>query len=96
MGLITAEVQAGGGFVEIVRTPDRAVSVLVSSGMSLSIEVTRADDQPAAPSADLEKTPLEQSWFAWAERLADAAGKGGGLLIMAEDVPLMIPEEHDE
>ena len=33
--------------------------------------------------------------FAWAEKLADAAGKGGGLLIMAEDVPLMIPEEHD-
>lgn len=33
--------------------------------------------------------------FAWAEKLADAAGKGGGLIIMAEDVPLMIPEEHD-
>ncbi len=62
MGLITAKVRAGGGFVESVRTPDRAMRVLVSSGMSLSIEVTRADDQPAAPDADLEQVPLDQSW----------------------------------
>lgn len=62
LGMITAKVQAGGGFVEIVRTPERAMSVLVSSGMSLSIEITRADDQPAAPNADLEQTPLEPSW----------------------------------
>ena len=62
MGLITAKVRAGGGFVEIVRTPDRAMNVLVSSGMSLSIEVTRAEDQPAAPDADLEQMPLDQSW----------------------------------
>jgi len=27
--------------------------------------------------------------FAWAEKLADSASKGGGLIIMAEDVPLM-------
>ena len=45
-GVITAQVRAGGGFVEIVRTPDRAMSVLVSPGMSLSIEVTHIDDQP--------------------------------------------------
>jgi hypothetical protein len=32
--------------------------------------------------------------FAWAEKLADAASKGGGLMIMAEDVPMM-PEEDD-
>lgn len=25
----------------------------------------------------------------WAEKLADSAGKGGGLTIMAEDIPLM-------
>lgn len=30
--------------------------------------------------------------FAWAEKLADSAGKGGGLIIMAEDVPLMLEE----
>ncbi|AWB96283.1 hypothetical protein DCE93_12005 [Agromyces badenianii] len=30
--------------------------------------------------------------MAWAEKLADQASKGGGLTIMAEDVPLM-PEE---
>ena len=62
MGVITAKVRAGGGFVEIVRTPDRAMSVLVSPGMSLSIEITRAEDQPAASGADLEQMPLEQSW----------------------------------
>lgn len=33
--------------------------------------------------------------LAWAERLADAAGKGGGLIIMAEDVPLMLDENGD-
>ncbi|WP_430646564.1 hypothetical protein [Agromyces sp. GXS1127] len=27
--------------------------------------------------------------MAWAEKLADSASKGGGLVIMAEDVPLM-------
>lgn len=30
--------------------------------------------------------------FEWAERLADSASKGGGLIIMAEDVPVL-PEE---
>lgn len=35
--------------------------------------------------------------MAWAEKLADAASKGGGLIIMAEDVPLMpLPEEHPD
>jgi hypothetical protein len=61
MGMITAKVQAGGGFVEIVRTSDRVMSVLVSPGMSLAIEVTRAEDQPAASDTDLEQLPLEQS-----------------------------------
>lgn len=31
--------------------------------------------------------------FAWAERLADSAGKGGGLIIMAEDLPMMPDED---
>ncbi|WP_173923468.1 hypothetical protein [Agromyces sp. Marseille-P2726] len=30
--------------------------------------------------------------MAWAEKLADSAGKGGGLIIMAEDLPLT-PDE---
>ena len=63
MGMITAKVQTGGGFVEIVRTPDRAMSVLVSPGMSLSIEVTRVEDPPAASDAELEQTPLPRSWM---------------------------------
>jgi len=32
--------------------------------------------------------------FGWAEKLADSAGKGGGLIIMAEDLSLM-PDEQD-
>lgn len=61
MGRITAKVKAGGGFVEILRTPDRAMSVLVSPGMSLSIEVTRVEDQPAASDEELEQMPLALS-----------------------------------
>lgn len=61
MGRITAKVKAGGGFVEILRTPDRAMSVLVSPGMSLSIEVTRVEDQPAASDEVLEQMPLALS-----------------------------------
>ena len=55
---VTALVRAGGGFVEIARTPDRGVSVLVSPGMSLSIEVTHVDDEPAASDAE-----IEESWY---------------------------------
>lgn len=62
MGRITATMKAGGGFVEIVRTSDRAMSVLVSPGMNLSIEVTRVEDQPAASDEELERMPLRPSW----------------------------------
>lgn len=62
MGRITAQVRAGGGFVEILRTPDRVLSVLVSPGMSLSIEFTQVDDQPTARDAEMEQMPLAQSW----------------------------------
>jgi len=49
MANVTALVRAGGGFVETVRTMDRSVSVFVSSGVSLSIEVTEVEgDSPEA------------------------------------------------
>ncbi|WP_159602763.1 hypothetical protein [Agromyces humi] len=58
MGRITAQVRDGGGFVEIVRTPERTFSVLVSPGMSLSIEVTHVEDEPATGVAE-----VEESWW---------------------------------
>ena len=61
MGRITAKVRAGGGFVEIVRTADRAMSVLVSPGMNLSLEVTRVEDHAAASDDDLEWMSLAHS-----------------------------------
>ena len=63
MGRITATVRAGGGFVEIVRTPEHAMSVLVSPGTSLSVEVTRVEDQPTTYDAELEPAPLTQWWM---------------------------------
>ena len=63
MRTITEQVRAGGGFVEIVRTPDRELSVLVSPGMSLSIEITHVEDQPAASDADVQEPWLTHSWF---------------------------------
>ena len=45
MRTIATQVRAGGGFVEVLRTPDRVVSVLVSPGTNVSIEVTRVDDE---------------------------------------------------
>lgn len=63
MGMIAAQVRAGGGFVEIVRTPDRAVSVLVGPGTAVSIEVKRVEDQPAAPDGEREGPWWGQSWL---------------------------------
>lgn len=45
MGSITEQVRAGGGFVELIGTPRRAVNVLVSPGTSLSIEVTEVQEE---------------------------------------------------
>ena len=39
--------------------------------------------------------PVEPN-LTWAERLADLASKGGGLIIQAEDVPLGGPESADQ
>lgn len=49
MANITALVRAGGGFVQAVRLPDRAVDVFVSRGMDLSIEVTESEPDDEAP-----------------------------------------------
>lgn len=40
---VTEQLRAGGGFVDILSTADHTLSVLVSNGMSLTIEVTRYD-----------------------------------------------------
>lgn len=44
MANITALVRAGGGFVEMVHTATRRVSIFVSPGMTLSLEVVEVDD----------------------------------------------------
>lgn len=63
MRTITEQVRSGGGFVEIVRTPGRALSVLVSPGMNLSIELTHVEDHPAALEAEVHEPWSTQSWF---------------------------------
>jgi len=52
MTAITDQVRAGGGFVEIARTPDRVVSVFVAPGMSLAIEVTQEEEPGSRTDAD--------------------------------------------
>lgn len=61
MRTITEQVRAGGGFVELVRTCDRTVRVLVSPGMSLSIEVVCVHDVPDGIDAEVE--PLARSYL---------------------------------
>lgn len=62
MRMISSQVRAGGGFVEIVRTPDRAVNVLVAPGTNVCIEVRRVDDESEAPEGELEAPWWRQSW----------------------------------
>lgn len=64
METITGQLRAGGGFVEIVRTPDRSVSVLVSSGIGLAVERNKVDDAPVVPAvgARYDLWP-DQSWI---------------------------------
>ncbi|MCK8609221.1 hypothetical protein [Agromyces sp. C10] len=61
MTRITDQVRAGGGFVELVDAPGRTLSVLVSPGMSLAIEVRASED--ALRGSDLAADPVEPSWF---------------------------------
>lgn len=52
MTAITDQVRAGGGFVEIARTPDRVVNVFVAPGMSLAIEITQEEESGLRTDAD--------------------------------------------
>ena len=63
MNAITDQVRTGGGFVEIVRTRHRVVNVLVSPGMSLSIEVTQVEDPVQRSDDDTEHTALAQTYL---------------------------------
>lgn len=63
MTRITEQLRAGGGFVEIVRTPHRSVSVLISPGVSLIVEVADVDDEPEESDAELETVWRPQAWF---------------------------------
>ena len=63
MRLISSQVRAGGGFVEIVRTPARAVTVLVAPCTNVSIEVKRVDDEPEAPDGEREAPWWGPSWL---------------------------------
>jgi hypothetical protein len=63
MDLIASQVRAGGGFVEIVRTPNRVVNVLVSPGTNVSIESRRVEDLPPAPDEVLEGQWWGHSWL---------------------------------
>jgi hypothetical protein len=62
MARVTEQVRAGGGFVELIRSPQRTVNVLISPGMNLSIEVVHVEDvSGAAGSAGPE--PWEGTWL---------------------------------
>jgi hypothetical protein len=65
MRTITSQVRAGGGFVEVVRTPDRVVNVLVSPGTNVCIEVRRIDveDESEASGQMVDDPWWEQSWL---------------------------------
>ena len=63
MQTISSQVRAGGGFVEFVRTPDRAVTFLVATCTSVSIEVRRVDDEPTAPDGESESPWWGSSWL---------------------------------
>jgi hypothetical protein len=61
MRRITEQVRAGGGFVEVVTSAPRTLHILVSPGMSLSIEVVDEDDEPIRSYE--ESTQLEPSFL---------------------------------
>ncbi|WP_173923467.1 hypothetical protein [Agromyces sp. Marseille-P2726] len=63
MKAITDQLRAGGGFVELVRTPERVWNVLVSPGMSLSIEVTQEEDPVPGTVADSQQAPPAQTYL---------------------------------
>ncbi|MFF2369149.1 hypothetical protein [Agromyces sp. NPDC058110] len=61
MAMVTELVRAGGGFVEATRSPEQTVSVFVSPGMSLTLEVVDVPDDAALDGH--EESWLTQSTF---------------------------------
>lgn len=61
MARITEQVRAGGGFVDLLDAPGRALSVLVSPGMRFSIEVHSFDEDHCA--SDFDDAAPPPSWF---------------------------------
>lgn len=59
---ITEQLRAGGGFVDVVRTPDHTLSVLVSPGVSLTIEVTQHDTPPPELDGD-DSAEVDPAWL---------------------------------
>lgn len=60
MARITEQVRAGGGFVQLLDAPGRALSLLVSPGMSLTIETSVRDDEVQPSESVPGPAP---SWF---------------------------------
>lgn len=59
---------------ESSKTADARRAVWIDNGVPISMEY----DGSRQPPMNME----------WAEKLANSAGRGGGLIIMAEDIPL--------
>ena len=82
--IIGVKLRRGESFFMSWRAPDSSGegrrSVWIDNGVSIYVEYSGGRE----PKLN----------FAWAEKLADSAGKGGGLIIMAEDV-LLMSEEQD-
>ena len=64
MANITALVRAGGGFVETLHTATRRVSIFVSPGMTLSVEVVEVDDGDDDGEDDVIAAAALESWLA--------------------------------
>lgn len=59
---ITEQVRAGGGFVELVGSPQRTVYVLVTPGTTLSIEVAEVARVEAVEAGEPRPARVVESW----------------------------------
>jgi hypothetical protein len=59
MAAMTEQVRSGGGFVELLSSPERTVRVLVSPGMSITVIVTEVEDSASAEDDDIQRTWLD-------------------------------------
>jgi len=58
MARVTEQVRTGGGFVDVVRTATRTVSVLVSPGSTFTVDLNEVEDEPP-----LTVEEIQQSWL---------------------------------